>query len=304
MGKWTLPIVSGLSYPTSLMPSTIQDILDSPQTRKPVVMGVLNLTPDSFSDGGVLDTPQTIIDTARRMLQDGADILDVGAESTRPGSARVSAPDQIQRLEATLPALCELAAESDAIVSVDTTLANVAEFALDCGVGILNDVSAGRDDWRLLQLAGQRGVPVVLMHMLGEPATMQSDPQYRDVVAEVREFLSQRIEAAVAAGVRREHCIVDPGIGFGKRLEHNLALLGGIDQLADLGGPILVGPSRKRFIGELTGRENPTDRLGGTLAACLDAYHRGATIFRIHDVRETRDALIVAEAIQKEKPPE
>ncbi len=275
------------------MPATLDEILNSHRTGRAVVMGVLNVTPDSFSDGGDFYDPAAAVAQALRMVAEGADIIDVGAESTRPGSGRVSAADQIRRLEPVLPE----AAKLDVTVSIDTTLAEVAAFALDAGAEIVNDVSAGRDDGELLPLAGRRGAPVVLMHMLGAPKTMQDDPRYDDVVTEVRDFLTARLAAAEDAGVPRERCIVDPGIGFGKRLEHNLALLAGVGLLGKLGVPVLVGPSRKRFIGELTGQGDPQQRLGGSIAACLLARANGATVFRVHDVGETVQALAVAGAI-------
>lgn len=260
-------------------------------------MGVLNVTPDSFSDGGNFFSPDGATKQAQNMLADGADIIDVGAESTRPGSARVSAADQIARLADILPAVCKAAKQAGAHVSIDTTLAAVGWFALDAGAAILNDVSAGRDDPEMLALAAERKTPIVLMHILGEPATMQADPRYDDVVAEVKHFLAERIAAAVAAGVPREFCIVDPGIGFGKRLEHNLALLAGTGELCGLGVPVLLGPSRKRFIGELTGVQDPAGRLGGTIGACLVGYAAGASVFRVHDVAPVKQALTVAAAV-------
>ena len=277
------------------MPATLDEILNSHRTGRAVVMGVLNVTPDSFSDGGEFYDPAAAVAQALCMVAEGADIIDVGAESTRPGSARVSAADQIRRLEPVLPE----AAKLDVTVSIDTTLAEVARFALDAGAEIVNDVSAGRDDGELLPLAGRRGAAVVLMHMLGAPKTMQDDPRYDDVVTEVRDFLTARLAAAEDAGVPRERCIVDPGIGFGKRLEHNLALLAGVGLLGELGVPVLVGPSRKRFIGELTGQGDPQQRLGGSIAACLLARANGATIFRVHDVGETVQALAVGGAIAR-----
>jgi dihydropteroate synthase len=277
------------------MPATLDEILNSHHTGRAVVMGVLNVTPDSFSDGGEFYDPAAAVAQALCMVAEGADIIDIGAESTRPGSERVSAADQIRRLEPVLPE----AAKLDVTVSIDTTLAEVAQFALDAGAEMVNDVSAGRDDGELLPLAARRGAPVVLMHMLGAPKTMQDDPSYDDVVAEVRDFLAARLAAAQDAGVPKERCIVDPGIGFGKRLEHNLALLAGAGLLAELGVPVLVGPSRKRFIGELTGQDDPQKRLGGTIAACLTARANGATIFRVHDVGETVQALAVAGAIAR-----
>jgi len=276
------------------MTTNLADILVSHRTRRPIVMGILNVTPDSFSDGGAFFGPAAAIAQAKRMIDDGADILDLGAESTRPGSDRVSTAEQIDRLRKILPAVCAM---GDCLVSIDTTRAEVAAFALDAGAAIVNDVSAGRDDPELLPLAASRNAPVVLMHMLGEPKTMQADPHYEDVVGEVRAFLTGRIAAAGAAGLPREHCIVDPGIGFGKTLEHNLALLAGTSQLCQLGVPVLLGPSRKRFLGELTGATSPADRLGGTIAACLVGYAAGASLFRVHDVAPVRRALTVAAAI-------
>jgi len=272
---------------------TIKDILDSHHTRRPIVMGILNVTPDSFSDGGQFDSPSAAVDQARRMLDEGADVIDIGAESTRPGSERIDAQGQIQRLQEVLPALVK----AGAMVSMDTTLAAVAAYALDTGAAIINDIAAGRDDAEMLPLAASRGCPIVLMHMLGQPRTMQKSPQYSDVVAEVGEFLSERVEAAIAAGVRRENIILDPGIGFGKTMTHNLELLARVDELAALGLPVLVGASRKRFIGEITGANTPADRVYGTVAAHVAAYLGGATIIRVHDVAAARQSLDVAAAI-------
>jgi len=275
--------------------ATIDEILTSHHSGRSVVMGILNVTPDSFSDGGEFFDPPAARAQALRMLDEGADVIDIGAESTRPGSAGVGPVDQIHRLRDVLPAV----AETGATVSIDTTSAEVAAFALEAGAAIINDVSAGRDDPQILSLAAERKAPLVLMHMLGRPRTMQDNPRYDDVVAEVREFLAGRVEAAAAAGVARGRIIVDPGIGFGKRLEHNLALLAaGVGALLELGCPVLVGPSRKRFIGELTGCEAARRRLGGTLAACLAARRRGASIFRVHDVGPVVEALKVFEAIE------
>ena len=276
------------------MATTLEDILTSHRTGRAVVMGTLNVTPDSFSDGGQYFDPAAAVGGALKMLAEGADIIDIGAESTRPGSDRVCAAEQIRRIEPVLPEVARL----DVTVSIDTTLTEVAAFALDAGADIINDVSAGRDDPGILALAARRHAPLILMHMLGQPKTMQEDPHYEDVVAEVRDFLAERLAAAEAAGVPPERCIVDPGIGFGKRLEHNLALLAGVGQLASLGTPVLVGPSRKRFIGELTGQDSPADRVPASVAACLAAYDRGATIFRVHDVGPTRQALRVYQAVR------
>jgi len=256
-------------------------------------MGVLNVTPDSFSDGGRFLDPRAAVARAAEMTRNGADIIDIGAESTRPGSDRVPPGEQIDRLREVLGAVA-----GEAVVSIDTTRAQVARFALDAGARMVNDVSAGRDDPEMFPLLSAREVPVILMHMLGGPKTMQVEPQYEDVVSEVRSFLAERLAAAGRAGIGPQRCILDPGIGFGKRLEHNLALLRGVGTLLELGCPVLVGPSRKRFIGELTGQTDPTRRLGGTVAACLAAWRRGATIFRVHDVGELFGALTVAAAVE------
>ncbi len=274
---------------------SLEDILASHRTRTPVVMGILNVTPDSFSDGGAFFDPGAAAEQARRMADEGADIIDIGAESTRPGSERISAGEQLRRIRKVLPA----AIASGAAVSIDTTLSPVARFALDAGAAIINDVSAGRDDPAMLDLAAERNAPIILMHMLGTPKDMQAKPQYEDVLAEVRAFLADRAAVAEAAGVPRERIIVDPGIGFGKILEHNLALLAGMGEIVSLGLGVLVGPSRKQFIGELTGQDDPRHRSAGTVAACLAAWQRGATMFRVHDVRPVRDALAVAAAIDR-----
>ena len=274
---------------------TVKDVLESHRTRRPVIAGILNVTPDSFSDGGKFFKPEVAVDHAMAMAEQGADVIDVGAESTRPGSERVDAAAQIERLRDVLPAI----ARRGAVISIDTTLADVARFALDCGAGIINDISSGRDDAGMFALAAQRGCAIILMHMLGEPKTMQKEPQYSDVLAEVREFLARRVEAAVAVGVKRANCIIDPGIGFGKRMEHNLSLLGGVDKLAELGLPVMVGASRKRFIGEITAQYDPAQRVCGTVAACLAAWYRGASIFRVHDVAEVSAAFKVATAIEQ-----
>ena len=258
-------------------------------------MGVLNVTPDSFSDGGDFLDPERAAHHAATMLDAGAQIIDVGGESTRPGSDPVPPEEELSRI---VPVIREiLAGRPDAIVSIDTYRAGTAEAALEAGARIVNDVTALRADARLAGVVAEARCPVVLMHLLGEPKTMQSDPRYDDVVREVREFLLERAERAIAAGVHQENIILDPGIGFGKTLEHNLALLDHLDSLVDLGFPVLVGASRKRFIGKITGVDEAKERLFGTVAANVIAYERGATIFRVHDVRASREALAVARAI-------
>ncbi len=277
------------------MTRAMDDILTPDPSAPPVVMGILNVTPDSFSDGGAFVDPASALRQAQRLVEDGADILDIGAESTRPGSKRVPPDAQIQRLKETLPA----AISTGAIVSIDTTSAEVARWALDHGASLVNDVSAGRDDPDLLPLVARRGVPIVLMHMLGQPKSMQQSPHYDDVVAEVREHLKERIEAAVEAGITPEKCILDPGIGFGKRLEHNLTLLTrGVEALRTLGCAVLIGPSRKRFIGEIADQPDATRRVGGTIAACLAARRAGATLFRVHDVAPVRQAILIDDRIR------
>jgi len=281
-----------------LMPRKLQDILTAGDRDPAVVMGILNVTPDSFSDGGKWLDPQAAGRQARRMIDCGAEIIDIGAESTRPGSDAVPPAEQIRRLENVVPAVVEMSA----IVSIDTTSAVVADSALGWGAKIINDVSAGRDDPEILPLTAESGAAIVLMHMLGAPRTMQDDPQYSDVVAEVKTFLAERIGAAVAAGVNEDRIIVDPGIGFGKKLEHNLALLRSVDDLGGLGRAMLIGPSRKRFIGELGGSDQAEDRVGGTIAACLAARRGGATIFRVHDVAPAVEALKVYNAVISAEP--
>ena len=275
------------------MPATLDDILNSHRTGRAVIMGILNVTPDSFSDGGQFLTAESAIAQGRHMIASGADVIDIGAESTRPGSNHVPAAEQIDRIRQILPAIVSLGA----IVSIDTTRAEVARFALDHGAQIINDISAGRDDPQLLPVASKRQAALVLMHMLGQPKTMQANPQSADVVGEVKGFLAERLDAAADAGVDPQRCIIDPGIGFGKLLEHNLSLLGGVGELAKLGRPVLVGPSRKRFIGELTGKDTPADRVCPTVVACLAARRRGASIFRVHDVADLAGALAVEFAI-------
>jgi dihydropteroate synthase len=266
----------------------------------PILMGVLNVTPDSFSDGGDFFDPERAAARVATMLDEGAQIIDVGGESTRPGSDPVSPEEEARRV---VPVIREIMAERpDAIVSVDTYRSGTAEAALRAGARVVNDVTALRGDPRMADVVAGAGCPVVLMHMLGEPKTMQSDPRYGDVVREVRAFLAARAEGAIAAGVEEENVILDPGIGFGKTLEHNLALLNPLDSIVALGFPVLVGASRKSFIGRITGVEEAKERIFGTVAANVIAYERGATLFRVHDVRANREALAVAGAVRRDSP--
>ena len=262
--------------------------------RAPCVMGILNATPDSLWGGsGALD-PREAMARLARMAEDGAAICDVGAESTRPGSDPVGAREQLARLDGVLRAVREEA--PPLALSVDTSLAPVAEAALDAGAVMVNDVTAGRGDPDLLPLVAERGAAVCLVHMRGAPRTMQSDPRYDDVVAEVREHLAARLAAALDAGVPEEHVVLDPGLGFGKTLEHNLALLAGLPELASLGRPVLIGVSRKSMFGTLLGRE-VGERMPASIAAGLAAVARGAAVLRVHDVRETVDAVRVWDAV-------
>lgn len=260
---------------------------------RPLVMGILNATPDSFHAASRVDA-RAAADLARAMADAGAELLDVGAESTRPGSAPVDAEAELRRL---LPVVEAVRRVCDLPLTVDTRRAAVARAALDAGADGINDVSAGRDDPELLPLAAARGAGLVLMHMQGTPATMQTAPAYADPVAEVRAFLAGRATAAEAAGVDPRRILVDPGIGFGKTLEHNLALLRGLARAAG-GRPCLLGASRKSFIGRLTGAETP-DRLGGSLAAAAAALDAGAAVVRVHDVAATRQFLDVLAAIRR-----
>jgi dihydropteroate synthase len=261
----------------------------------PGVVGILNVTPDSFSDGGDFLDPEAAAEHAVAMLDEGADILDVGGESTRPGSDPVSQEEEIGRVILVIERI--LSVRPDAVISVDTYRSGTATAALEAGASLVNDVTALRGDPRMVSVLEEAECPVILMHMQGEPKTMQKEPHYEDVVGEVRDFLAERAEYAVAAGVRPENIIVDPGIGFGKNLEHNLALLRNLVAIVDLGFPVLIGASRKRFIEKITSVQEARDRVSGTVATTVLAYERGATFFRVHDVRANREALAVAEAV-------
>jgi dihydropteroate synthase len=256
------------------------------------LMGVVNVTPDSFSDGGLYLDPEAAIGHGRELVADGASILDVGGESTRPGAEAVPAEEELRRVEPVVEGLSGLGIE----ISVDTSKAPVAEAALDAGATIVNDVTALRGDPAMAALVADRGAGVVLMHMAGDPRTMQVNPEYGDVVAEVRDFLAARLAAAVAAGIDESRIWLDPGIGFGKTDRHNFELLRGLGELATLGRPLLVGTSRKAFIGRADGSETD-DRLGGTIATSILAAAGGAAVLRVHDVREMAEALDVASAV-------
>lgn len=260
------------------------------------VMGVLNVTPDSFSDGGRFDDPAAALAQARRLIADGADMLDVGGESTRPGAAAVDEAEEVARV---VPLIAAIRAESDIAISVDTMKPAVARAAVAAGATIWNDVTALRHAPDSLATAAELGSEVVLMHMQGEPGAMQVAPRYDDVVAEVTAFLAERAEAAMAAGVARAKIWLDPGVGFGKHMtRHNLPLIHGLDRIVALGFPMLLGVSRKRFISALDGeKREPDQRLGGSIAAALAGAAAGVAAVRVHDVRETVQALRVWRAI-------
>jgi dihydropteroate synthase len=254
-------------------------------------MGIVNVTPDSFSDGGLFLDADAAIAHGRELLAEGADILDIGGESTRPGAESVDADEELRRV---LPVVEALAADG-ARVSIDTTKADVARRALEAGASIVNDVAAFRFDPELAAVTADAGASCVLMHMLGEPRTMQVDPRYDEVVSDVKAFLEERLAYAVAQGIPEERVWLDPGIGFGKTLEHNLALIDRLDEIVAIGRPVVFGASRKSFLEKLTGRQ-VDERLAGTIAANIIAYERGAQVFRVHDVAANADALKVAAA--------
>ncbi|MDB5431123.1 MAG: dihydropteroate synthase [Caulobacter sp.] len=265
------------------------------RVTRPRVMGIVNVTPDSFSDGGRFLDPGAALAHARRLIAQGADILDIGGESTRPGAEPVAEADELARV---IPLITVLAAESDIPLSIDTLKPAVARAAVAAGATMWNDVSGLTAAPDSLATAVELGCEVVLMHMLGEPRTMQNDPRYTDVVAEVTAWLANRAEAAVTAGVAKDKIWLDPGIGFGKTLAHNLALLRGLDQLVALGFPVLLGASRKRFIAAIDpSAKEVADRLGGSLAVALIGARAGVAAVRVHDVMETRQALNVQAAV-------
>jgi dihydropteroate synthase len=260
---------------------------------RPSVMGVVNVTPDSFSDGGVNLDPGDAAATARRMLAEGAAIVDVGGESTRPGADGVTADEELRRVVPVLEAL-----EDEVPVSIDTSKADVARRALELGAELVNDVTALRGDPELAGVVAESGAYLCLMHMQGEPRTMQVDPSYDDVVSDVAAFLEERLGAAVAAGIAEDRLCLDPGIGFGKTVEHNFELIRRLGELTALGRPVLVGISRKSSLGKLLGDpEAKTGSVAASVGAAVAAYERGATILRVHDVREHVEALTTARAV-------
>lgn len=263
---------------------------------KPLIMGILNATPDSFSDGGLFNTVDKAVEHGLAMAAEGADIIDVGGESTRPGSEFVAEDEQIARV---VPVIRGLRARlpADILISIDTTRQVVAEAAVSAGARLVNDVSAGRDDPEMFRLVARLTTSIVLMHMQGTPKTMQDKPAYTDVVGEVMEFLLERAEQAMVAGISRTNIIIDPGIGFGKRREDNLKLLANLDQFVGTGFPVLLGASRKRFMGAVCRETEPTRLLGATVATTALGVMKGVRLFRVHDVRANRQGADVAAAI-------
>ena len=261
------------------------------------IAGIVNVTPDSFSDGGKFFDARCAIEHGLKLVEEGADLLDIGGESTRPGAEPVSAEDEIARV---VPVIAALAKQTSVPIAIDTSKPEVMRAAVAGGAGLINDVHALRQDGAM-DAAAELKVPVCLMHMLGEPRSMQDDPHYDDVVGEVKRFLTDRIFACELSGIDKKRIVVDPGFGFGKTLEHNLALLRALDQFAALGVPLLVGLSRKAMIGRLTGRDIG-ERAAGSAAAALIAVQKGALIVRVHDVPATRDALAVWQGVATNSP--
>lgn len=264
---------------------------------RPHIMGIVNVTPDSFSDGGDFYSVQSAVDQALRLVEAGADILDIGGESTRPGAAPVSEAEEIARVT---PVIHALASQVDVPISIDTYKAGVAEAALDAGAAIVNDIAAGRLDPQILEVAAQAGVPLVLMHMQGVPRDMQKNPVYRDLLGEIKEFLMDACDRAERAGVLRDRIILDPGVGFGKTFDHNLMLINRLEELTSLGYPLLVGPSRKAFLGHLLDGVAPKDRDVATAVITALSVYKGAAILRVHNVDMARQAVRVVRAVLQE----
>lgn len=260
-------------------------------------MGVVNITPDSFSDGGRFYDSKSAIAHGLELAKAGADIIDVGGESTRPGADPVSPDEELERI---LPVIEGLAGQVNVPISVDTYKSMVAREALKAGASILNDISAGRFDPELVRLAAREEVPLILMHMKGQPRTMQKNPTYQNLIAEVKSFLSEAAESAEKAGVPREKIIIDPGLGFGKTFDHNLVLLNRLEEFTALNRPLLIGPSRKAFLGRILDGAPPEERETATVAAVVLAACKGAHIIRVHKIRPSKEALAVVEAVKRE----
>ncbi|HHI71611.1 MAG TPA: dihydropteroate synthase [Rhodobacteraceae bacterium] len=283
------------------IPADVLERITAPRTpmagltfEAPHIMGILNVTPDSFSDGGDFIAPDAAVARARKMVATGADMIDIGGESTRPGADFVPVDEEIRR---TAPVIKAIRAELATPISIDTRKAPVAHAALEAGANLINDVAAFTHDPALAEVASKSGGPVCLMHAQGDPETMQNDPRYDDVLLDVFDFLSERINAAVAAGIPRNRIMVDPGIGFGKTMQHNLTLLRDISLFHALGCPVLLGASRKKFIGVISGAESAKDRVSGSVSVALHAIGQGVQVVRVHDIEATRQAISLQTAI-------
>lgn len=259
-------------------------------------MGVINVTPDSFSDEGLYLDREKAVERGLELAEEGSDIIDIGGESTRPGSEPIPLDEELRRV---IPVISELRKRIDTLISIDTTKSKVANAALDAGADIINDISSFQSDPNMFPLAAQKGAPIILMHIKGIPKTMQANPYYENVLVEVKSFLEERFTTAIASGIKKEKIIIDPGIGFGKRLQDNLALINNLQILEDLDRPILIGVSRKSFIGKIL-NTSPQERLEGTIASAVLSIVHGANILRVHDVASVKRAVLVAEAILNE----
>jgi dihydropteroate synthase len=291
-----------MSVMTTLTPWTLRDRTFAWGTRT-YLMGVLNVTPDSFSDGGLFDSVERAVAQARHLVHGGSDILDIGGQSTRPGAASIDREEELSRVIPVIEAIRrdDDEALSQAIISVDTTRAAVARAAVRAGADIINDISGGTYDRAMLSTVADLGVPVILMHLRGTPATMQQFTDYQDLMADIHEFLQHQIEDAIAVGVKPSRIAIDPGLGFAKTYPQNLQILRQLEQLRDLGRPLLVGPSRKSFIGSILDQPDPQQRVWGTAAACCAAIAGGADLLRVHDGAEMYDVCRVADAIWRSR---
>ncbi len=277
----------------NLLPMTVGDRSFN-WGQRTYLMGILNVTPDSFSDGGLFDRPEAALAQARYLVKSGADILDVGGESTRPGAAEISPEEELNRV---VPVIQAIRRELSVPISVDTTKAAIAYASVKAGADIVNDISGATFDPKMLPTVAELGVPIVLMHMRGTPQTMQKMTDYQDLIGEIYQFLQARVEAAIASGIDKSSIILDPGIGFAKTYDQNLEILRRLSEFRSLGCPILIGVSRKSFIGRIVNQSDPQGRIWGTAGACAGAIASGADILRVHDVQEMRDVCLVADAI-------
>lgn len=267
--------------------------------HNPVIMGIVNVTPDSFSDGGKFLNYNNAIEHGAKLLQDGASIIDIGGESTRPGSQHVDVKEEMERVIPVIEGLVPIAKNYKAAISIDTRNAATMQAALESGANIVNDISALEDDSNSVQVVKTKQVPVILMHKQGQPTSMQDKPSYNNVVEDIFEYLQERIKYCETHRIDKNMIIIDPGIGFGKTIEHNLLILRNIKKFIDLGVPVMLGASRKSFIGQLSENEASDERLAGSLSSALYAYQNGVKIFRVHDVAETKQALCIYDAITK-----